>query len=52
MAAMSAARPSFVSPRSQLAITASLVAVQVLATVLWCVTHPPGERCVTHDKVA
>merc|ERR1719410_1224893 len=42
MAAKSAARPNFVSLRSQLAITFSIAGVQIVATVIWCLIHLPG----------
>ena len=42
MASKSAARPSLVSPRSQLIITFSIAAVQIVATVVWCLIHLPG----------
>ena len=44
LASMSAARPNFVSPRSQLFITFSIVGVQIFATIIWCIVHNPGMR--------
>ena len=49
LASMSAARPNFVSPRSQLFITFSIVGVQVFATIIWCIVHHPGSRNKTPE---
>ena len=48
LASMSAARPNFVSPRSQLFITFSIVGVQVFATIIWCLVHNPGNLLSTN----
>lgn len=45
-ASQSARRPSYISPRSQLIITAVLVSVQFLATLLWVVASIPGAEKV------
>lgn len=45
-ASQSARRPSYISPRSQLIITAVLVSVQFLATLLWIVAAFPGAQRV------
>ena len=42
LTSMSAVRPNFVSPRSQLLITFSIVGVQIFATIIWCIVHNPG----------
>ena len=41
-ASLSAARPNFVSPRSQLFITFSIVGVQIFATIIQCIVQNPG----------
>ena len=44
-ASQSARRPSYISPRSQLIITAVLVSVQFMATLVWVVASTPeGEK--------
>ncbi|XP_045107774.1 metabotropic glutamate receptor-like isoform X2 [Portunus trituberculatus] len=43
-ASRSARRPGFISPKSQVVITCSLVSVQVVATVVWLVIETPGTR--------
>ena len=45
-ASQSAKRPSYISPRSQLIITAVLVSVQFLATLLWLVASIPAPEKV------
>ena len=45
-ASQSARRPSYISPRSQLIITAVLVSVQFLATMLWIVAALPAAQKV------
>ena len=40
----SAARPNFISPRSQLVITSSIISVQFSAEVIWCLVHYPGKK--------
>ena len=45
-ASQSARRPSYISPRSQLIITAVLVSVQFLATLLWLVASIPAPEKV------
>ncbi len=43
-ASQSARRPSYISPRSQLIITAVLVSVQFLATLVWIVASVPDAQ--------
>ena len=43
-ATRSARAPAFVSPKSQLVITALLVGVQLASTCVWLVLEPPGVR--------
>ena len=44
-ASQSARRPSYISPRSQLIITAVLVSVQFVATLMWLVAaHPDAQK--------
>ncbi|XP_068228266.1 metabotropic glutamate receptor [Palaemon carinicauda] len=52
-ASRSARRPGFISPKSQVIITCSLVSVQVVATVVWLIIEPPGARFdyPTRDQV-
>ncbi|XP_076043149.1 metabotropic glutamate receptor-like [Oratosquilla oratoria] len=52
-ASRSARRPGFISPRSQVMITCSLVSVQVVATVVWLIVEIPGARFdyPTRDQV-
>ncbi|CAG0893388.1 unnamed protein product [Darwinula stevensoni] len=50
-ASKSARRPSFISPRSQLIITCSLISVQLLATVVWMIVEPPGTRDDFPDRM-
>ncbi|XP_069165254.1 LOW QUALITY PROTEIN: metabotropic glutamate receptor-like [Procambarus clarkii] len=52
-ASRSARRPGFISPKSQVIITCSLVSVQVVATVVWLIIEPPGARndYPTRDQV-
>ncbi|KFM79254.1 Metabotropic glutamate receptor, partial [Stegodyphus mimosarum] len=40
----SARRPSFISPKSQLAIASVLTSVQVIGTAVWFLLEPPGIR--------
>ncbi|XP_054710934.1 metabotropic glutamate receptor-like [Uloborus diversus] len=40
----SARRPSFISPKSQLAIASVLISVQVIGTAVWFLLEPPGIR--------
>lgn len=40
----SARRPSFISPKSQLAIASVLISVQVIGTLVWFMVEPPGIR--------
>ncbi|PRD36538.1 UNVERIFIED_CONTAM: mGluR [Trichonephila clavipes] len=40
----SARRPSFISPKSQLAIASVLISVQVIGTAVWFLLEPPGTR--------
>nr|CAI5839647.1 unnamed protein product [Callosobruchus analis] len=43
-ASKSAQRPSYISPKSQVMITCSLIAVQVVLTLVWMIVEPPGTR--------
>lgn len=43
-ASKSAQRPNFISPRSQVIITISLIAIQILITMVWMIVEPPGTR--------
>ncbi|XP_076261780.1 metabotropic Glutamate Receptor [Rhynchophorus ferrugineus] len=43
-ASKSAKRPSYISPKSQVCITCSLIAVQVILTLVWMIIEPPGTR--------
>ena len=45
-ASQSARRPSYISPRSQLIITAVLVSVQFMATLVWIVASTPDAEKV------
>ena len=45
-ASQSARRPSYISPRSQLIITAVLVSVQFMATLMWIVAAAPDAEKV------
>ena len=42
----SAARPSFVSPKSQIAAACGMIAVQICLTLLWVLSKPPSD---VHD---
>ena len=46
-ATQSSRRPSYISPKSQLVITAVLVSVQFFGTLVWAVTAFPGAERVT-----
>ncbi|CAH0562056.1 unnamed protein product [Brassicogethes aeneus] len=43
-ASKSAQRPNYISPKSQVIITCTLIAVQVLLTLVWMIVEPPGTR--------
>ncbi|XP_056645279.1 metabotropic glutamate receptor isoform X2 [Diorhabda sublineata] len=43
-ASKSAQRPSYISPKSQVIITCSLIAVQIILTLVWMIVEPPGTR--------
>lgn len=43
-ASRSAQRPNYISPKSQVIITCSLIAVQVILTLIWMIVEPPGTR--------
>lgn len=43
-ASKSAQRPSYISPKSQVVITCSLIAVQILLTLVWMIVEPPGTK--------
>ncbi|GIY52345.1 metabotropic glutamate receptor [Caerostris extrusa] len=45
----SARRPSFISPKSQLAIASVLISVQVIGTAVWFLLEPPGIRQYSPD---
>uniref|UniRef100_A0A1I8H6N6 G_PROTEIN_RECEP_F3_4 domain-containing protein n=1 Tax=Macrostomum lignano TaxID=282301 RepID=A0A1I8H6N6_9PLAT len=47
-----ARRPSFISPRSQLLITAGLISVQLASTLLWLVVDPPATRVLQPHRLA
>lgn len=43
-ASRSARRPKYISPKSQVIITCTLIVVQVLLTLVWMIVEPPGTR--------
>lgn len=43
-ASRSAQRPKYISPKSQVIITASMIAMQVILTLIWMIVEPPGTR--------
>lgn len=43
-ASQSAQRPSYISPKSQVVITCSLIAVQIILTLVWMIVEPPGTK--------
>lgn len=43
-ASKSAQRPSYISPKSQVIITSTLIAVQIILTLVWMIVEPPGTR--------
>lgn len=43
-ASKSAQRPSYISPKSQVLITCTLIAIQVVLTLVWMIVEPPGTR--------
>lgn len=50
-ASKSAQRPSYISPKSQVIITSSLIAIQILITMIWMVVEPPGTRFYYPDRM-
>ncbi|XP_053968100.1 metabotropic glutamate receptor-like isoform X1 [Anastrepha ludens] len=49
-ASKSAQRLKYISPQSQVFITVSLIAIQVLITMVWMVVEPPGTRFYYPDR--
>ncbi|XP_034670526.1 metabotropic glutamate receptor [Drosophila subobscura] len=49
-ASKSAQRLNYISPQSQVVITASLIAIQILITMIWMVVEPPGTRFYYPDR--
>ncbi|EDW52640.1 GM13020 [Drosophila sechellia] len=49
-ASKSAQRLKYISPQSQVVITTSLIAIQVLITMIWMVVEPPGTRFYYPDR--
>ncbi|KAH8309912.1 hypothetical protein KR059_003996, partial [Drosophila kikkawai] len=49
-ASKSAQRLKYISPQSQVIITASLIAIQILITMIWMVVEPPGTRFYYPDR--
>lgn len=49
-ASKSAQRPGYISPKSQVVITCTLIAVQVLITLVWMIVEPPGTRHYYPDR--
>ncbi|KAH8376012.1 hypothetical protein KR093_004800, partial [Drosophila rubida] len=49
-ASKSAQRLKYISPQSQVVITASLIAIQVLITMIWMIVEPPGTRFYYPDR--
>ncbi|XP_037925369.1 metabotropic glutamate receptor isoform X2 [Hermetia illucens] len=43
-ASKSAQRPKYISPQSQLVISITFIAVQVIITMIWMIVEPPGTR--------
>ncbi|XP_018571260.1 metabotropic glutamate receptor-like, partial [Anoplophora glabripennis] len=43
-ASKSAQRPNYISPKSQVIITCTLIAVQIILTLVWMAVEPPGTR--------
>ncbi|XP_017469484.1 PREDICTED: metabotropic glutamate receptor-like [Rhagoletis zephyria] len=49
-ASKSAQRLRYISPQSQVVITVSLIAIQVLITMIWMIVEPPGTRFYYPDR--
>lgn len=49
-ASKSAQRPSYISPKSQVTITISLIGVQMFITLIWLIVEPPGIRYHYPDR--
>ncbi|XP_044742127.1 metabotropic glutamate receptor [Chrysoperla carnea] len=49
-ASKSAARPSYISPKSQMVIATSLILVQIVITLVWMIVEPPGTRFYYPDR--
>ncbi|XP_017155685.1 metabotropic glutamate receptor isoform X1 [Drosophila miranda] len=49
-ASKSAQRLKYISPQSQVVITSSLIAIQILITMIWMVVEPPGTRFYYPDR--
>ncbi|KAH8391456.1 hypothetical protein KR215_004293, partial [Drosophila sulfurigaster] len=49
-ASKSAQRLKYISPQSQVVITSSLIAIQVLITMIWMIVEPPGTRFYYPDR--
>ncbi|XP_044573571.1 metabotropic glutamate receptor isoform X3 [Drosophila ananassae] len=49
-ASKSAQRLKYISPQSQVVITASLIAIQILITMIWMIVEPPGTRFYYPDR--
>ncbi|XP_030379803.1 metabotropic glutamate receptor [Scaptodrosophila lebanonensis] len=49
-ASKSAQRLKYISPQSQVIITTSLIAIQVLITMIWMIVEPPGTRFYYPDR--
>ncbi|KAH8236307.1 hypothetical protein KR032_006873, partial [Drosophila birchii] len=49
-ASKSAQRLKYISPQSQVIITASLIAIQIIITMIWMVVEPPGTRFYYPDR--
>lgn len=49
-ASRSAQRPGYISPKSQVVITITLIAIQVLITLVWMIVEPPGTRDYYPDR--
>ncbi|KAM8702763.1 hypothetical protein ACLKA7_005127 [Drosophila subpalustris] len=49
-ASKSAQRLKYISPQSQVVITTSLIAIQVLITMIWMIVEPPGTRFYYPDR--
>ncbi|KAH8272471.1 hypothetical protein KR044_007720, partial [Drosophila immigrans] len=49
-ASKSAQRLKYISPQSQVVITTSLIAIQVVITMIWMIVEPPGTRFYYPDR--